>query len=95
MFSKPRINIFVSKYNSQFGIFINDPYYLSLRHYIPPKYLRDKNDIECCKVIITTIEHRNGTRSEEHTSELQSRLHLVCRLLLEKKKKENKKKKQT
>src|SRR2546429_5372106 len=28
------------------------------------------------------------SRSEEHTSELQSRLHLVCRLLLEKKKKE-------
>src|SRR2546422_7316742 len=28
------------------------------------------------------------TRSEEHTSELQSRLHLVCRLLLEKKKKQ-------
>src|SRR3989449_6580025 len=28
-------------------------------------------------------------RSEEHTSELQSRLHLVCRLLLEKKKKSN------
>src|SRR3989449_3521494 len=27
-----------------------------------------------------------GMRSEEHTSELQSRLHLVCRLLLEKKK---------
>src|SRR2546422_7328952 len=39
-------------------------------------------------------EHRHGTehwqavplRSEEHTYELQSRLHLVCRLLLEKKK---------
>src|SRR3989449_2746699 len=30
---------------------------------------------------------RLGERSEEHTSELQSRLHLVCRLLLEKKKK--------
>src|SRR5687768_18347110 len=30
-------------------------------------------------------------RSEEHTSELQSRLHLVCRLLLEKKKKNTKK----
>src|SRR5256884_3364484 len=29
-----------------------------------------------------------GERSEEHTSELQSRLHLVCRLLLEKKKKD-------
>src|SRR5687768_17760611 len=31
---------------------------------------------------------RGGARSEEHTSELQSRLHLVCRLLLEKKKKQ-------
>src|SRR2546422_8627920 len=30
---------------------------------------------------------RPHVRSEEHTSELQSRLHLVCRLLLEKKKK--------
>src|SRR5687768_18098167 len=29
----------------------------------------------------------SSARSEEHTSELQSRLHLVCRLLLEKKKK--------
>src|SRR2546422_9982998 len=33
--------------------------------------------------LINADEHR----SEEHTSELQSRLHLVCRLLLEKKKK--------
>src|SRR2546422_4025459 len=32
----------------------------------------------------------NEMRSEEHTSELQSRLHLVCRLLLEKKKKTTK-----
>src|SRR2546422_1369963 len=32
---------------------------------------------------------RSPHRSEEHTSELQSRLHLVCRLLLEKKKKTN------
>src|SRR2546422_7202588 len=31
-------------------------------------------------------------RSEEHTSELQSRLHLVCRLLLEKKKKNKREK---
>src|SRR5687768_18357609 len=31
---------------------------------------------------------RVASRSEEHTSELQSRLHLVCRLLLEKKKKQ-------
>src|SRR5215510_16279839 len=33
---------------------------------------------------------RRPRRSEEHTSELQSRGHLVCRLLLEKKKKTNK-----
>src|SRR2546429_6147763 len=32
---------------------------------------------------------RGEMRSEEHTSELQSRLHLVCRLLLEKKKKQS------
>src|SRR2546422_5329816 len=35
-----------------------------------------------CVLFATTI------RSEEHTSELQSRLHLVCRLLLEKKKRD-------
>src|SRR5699024_12545818 len=34
-----------------------------------------------------SIQARNGIRSEEHTSELQSRFDLVCRLLLEKKKK--------
>src|SRR2546429_6710955 len=35
---------------------------------------------------ITIIPNTGTRRSEEHTSELQSRLHLVCRLLLEKKK---------
>src|SRR5437870_13559533 len=35
------------------------------------------------------IEAESVRRSEEHTSELQSRGHLVCRLLLEKKKKES------
>src|SRR5690348_17397744 len=34
----------------------------------------------------------DSARSEEHTSELQSPVHLVCRLLLEKKKKKTKKK---
>src|SRR2546429_7228674 len=37
-----------------------------------------------------TTEKKKVLRSEEHTSELQSRLHLVCRLLLEKKKKHEK-----
>src|SRR5687768_18157459 len=38
-------------------------------------------------VSATADQLYTSTRSEEHTSELQSRLHLVCRLLLEKKKK--------
>src|SRR5205809_6113512 len=37
-----------------------------------------------------SARHDDASRSEEHTSELQSRLHLVCRLLLEKKKKSKK-----
>src|SRR3712207_6962352 len=37
-------------------------------------------------VTISTRDQRNLSRSEEHTSELQSRQYLVCRLLLEKKK---------
>src|SRR5207244_13265878 len=39
------------------------------------------------------FQRTNHPRSEEHTSELQSPDHLVCRLLLEKKKKKKKKKK--
>src|SRR2546422_4343242 len=39
---------------------------------------------ETCYSVVRPV-----ARSEEHTSELQSRLHLVCRLLLEKKKKQN------
>src|SRR5690348_17360694 len=42
----------------------------------------------------TTISGRTHERSEEHTSELQSPVHLVCRLLLEKKKTQHTKIKQ-
>src|SRR3712207_7768102 len=37
-------------------------------------------------VLLRALEALQGERSEEHTSELQSRQYLVCRLLLEKKK---------
>src|SRR2546422_1644006 len=50
--------------------------------------------LEQVKLVYCASYYQNPTgvtlaadRSEEHTSELQSRLHLVCRLLLEKKKK--------
>src|SRR5690625_5363495 len=44
------------------------------------------------KMLIKTMDKQQNTinRSEEHTSELQSRGHLVCRLLIEKKKKSKK-----
>src|SRR2546429_3382505 len=45
-------------------------------------------DLQRKRIYVTGTE---TTRSEEHTSELQSRLHLVCRLLLEKKKKKKNK----
>src|SRR2546422_1454860 len=44
------------------------------------------------RVLGDIVRENRDQRSEEHTSELQSRLHLVCRLLLEKKKKKPKRK---
>src|SRR3712207_7449514 len=39
-----------------------------------------------CSNVAPAVDRSTGRRSEEHTSELQSRQYLVCRLLLEKKK---------
>src|SRR2546422_3798271 len=44
-------------------------------------------DLSGCILSDDPLTNKFVLRSEEHTSELQSRLHLVCRLLLEKKKK--------
>src|SRR3712207_8257823 len=44
---------------------------------------------ESNSIISPQLHHLHQRRSEEHTSELQSRQYLVCRLLLEKKKKSN------
>src|SRR5690348_18003210 len=60
-----------------------------------------QNDSQCNRRKIKTKpvdkigreNKQNTIRSEEHTSELQSPVHLVCRLLLEKKKKKKKTKK--
>src|SRR2546422_4216673 len=60
-----------------------------------PRLPREDRAVGCrerCEGRGDVLTHRTrrerpiGVRSEEHTSELQSRLHLVCRLLLEKKK---------
>src|SRR5258708_22910918 len=53
--------------------------------------IRDYGEENSWRRVVSAIEAARGTgalaRSEEHTSELQSPDHLVCRLLLEKKKK--------
>src|SRR2546429_5782981 len=62
-------------------------YTLSLHDALPiftgleGKYVKIEDTVRSFKEIV-----EGKYRSEEHTSELQSRLHLVCRLLLEKKK---------
>src|SRR5690625_6900079 len=62
--------------------------YLDIREFLYT-LLRLYNEPEEQKSILREIENleaRKSRRSEEHTSELQSRGHIVCRLLLEKKK---------
>src|SRR3712207_8047609 len=45
----------------------------------------DTTSTSCCALRYSSDSSSAGSRSEEHTSELQSRQYLVCRLLLEKK----------
>src|SRR5690348_17470739 len=55
----------------------------------------DAQDVPRRRALLADRDRSGGPRrrrSEEHTSELQSPVHLVCRLLLEKKKKETQKK---
>src|SRR2546422_4473392 len=53
-----------------------------------PATRREGQSHRCVRPSHQPADHKSShSRSEEHTSELQSRLHLVCRLLLEKKKK--------
>src|SRR2546422_4824084 len=51
----------------------------------PGAHVRGRDAVEALDAEL--LDRERPHRSEEHTSELQSRLHLVCRLLLEKKKK--------
>src|SRR3712207_8260584 len=53
---------------------------------LPPKRRSVRSATQRDSPISTWFVRRSSTRSEEHTSELQSRQYLVCRLLLEKKK---------
>src|SRR2546429_6429012 len=73
-----------------FFFFFNDTatteiYTLSLHDALPISCLRRFRRTIGCRPCAPAVASY-PSRSEEHTSELQSRLHLVCRLLLEKKK---------
>src|SRR5206468_12684412 len=60
------------------------------RGYCPAPEIRSQYRASESRISSAVLRHTNGFglwRSEEHTSELQSRSDLVCRLLLEKKKK--------
>src|SRR5258708_24216630 len=72
------------------------PYTTLFRSYLSGRGLllqRLAQLVEQASVLDGDDGHREHSRSEEHTSELQSPDHLVCRLLLEKKKKPNDKSK--
>src|SRR5215813_2557678 len=77
------------------SFFFNDTatteiYTLSLHDALPTWRTRRSAACAPCHAVLLARLHASlsiGARSEEHTSELQSRPHLVCRLLLEKKKK--------
>src|SRR5258708_32955856 len=60
---------------------------LSLHDALPISFLRARAGWLCSKASRPAEKPSSIARSEEHTSELQSPDHLVCRLLLEKKKK--------
>src|SRR5207253_9482005 len=63
-------------------LFRSTPFWAAMR-------LRDASASGSCITLTAGTPALKMPRSEEHTSELQSRGHLVCRLLLEKKKKNN------
>src|SRR5260370_23881035 len=74
------------------AFFFNDTatteiYTLSLHDALPILAKNPAGWLEALDVLVPApVPGRRGPRSEEHTSELQSHLNLVCRLLLEKKK---------
>src|SRR5438309_6078949 len=63
------------------------PYTTLFRSSVRSKVISMSTSGGCPRAIAAAV--RYFRRSEEHTSELQSQFHLVCRLLLEKKKKSN------
>src|SRR5690349_23190753 len=81
----PRSTLF--PYTTLFRSRRNQRWAKHYRHSFGTKMACQKRSKKC----LAGKRYRRKSRSEEHTSELQSRRDLVCRLLLEKKKKKKKK----
>src|SRR5205809_2061734 len=77
--SAPRPDIVFTR--AKLAVFIDGCFW----HGCPEHGVSPRTNIDYWSAKIARNRQRDH-RSEEHTSELQSRLHLVCRLLLEKKK---------
>src|SRR5689334_3837436 len=85
----PHTEIYTLSLHDALPIFMGKRYPLIEASYsgIAGRWIVEKVDVPVGKEIFQRSSGRR--RSEEHTSELQSQFHLVCRLLLEKKKKKN------
>src|SRR5437764_7668292 len=77
----PYTTLFRSKWVRDGGLSVKRPFRKEDRDYL-------QNTVQ--EIITVFFPEWTLYRSEEHTSELQSPMYLVCRLLLEKKKKDNK-----
>src|SRR3712207_7494238 len=85
----PRSTLF--PYTTLFRSFINRIDEIVFFHALEKEHIREIVDIQLRGLLKRLSDRKitvelSDTRSEEHTSELQSRQYLVCRLLLEKKK---------
>src|SRR3989442_11275650 len=93
VFIQPLFFSFLYRLHILFFFFFNDTatteiYTLSLHDALPiSRRHNDRGGKRRNKILTDVYVNVSQNRSEEHTSELQSRPHLVCRLLLEKKKK--------
>src|SRR5437763_11651270 len=76
-------------------LFILRPFFFRVPHSFPTRRSSDlpSEKFGTHSISFSMLNRAAWARSEEHTSELQSPMYLVCRLLLEKKKKKKKKKK--
>src|SRR2546429_6562118 len=81
----PRSTLFpyTTLFRSRFRLTDTVGFIRKLPHHLVASFRATLEEARDADILLHVID---AARSEEHTSELQSRLHLVCRLLLEKKK---------